>query len=52
MENNTQNKDRNYEKIVEEIIEIELTDSEKAELHKSAEDVKVNIEKLNSMLAS
>ncbi len=35
---------------VEEIIEIELTDSEKAELHKSAEDVKVNIDKLNSML--
>jgi malate dehydrogenase len=37
---------------VEQIMEIKLTDSELAELHKSAEDVKANIEKLNSLLAS
>jgi malate dehydrogenase len=34
---------------VEQILEIKLTDAEKAALHKSAEDVKINVEKLESM---
>jgi malate dehydrogenase len=34
---------------VEQILEITLTDAEKAALHKSAEDVKINVEKLESM---
>jgi malate dehydrogenase len=37
---------------VEQILEIKLTNAEQAELHKSAADVKANIEKLDSLLAA
>lgn len=37
---------------IEQIMEIKLTESEKAELQKSAADVKANIDKLNQLMAS
>lgn len=37
---------------IEEIYEIKLTDAELAELKKSAEDVKINIEKLKTLIAA
>jgi len=37
---------------VEQIIEIQLTEDEKKELNKSAEDVRVNVKKMNDLIAS
>ena len=37
---------------VEQIMEIKLTESEKAELQKSADDVKANMDKLNQLMSA